>query len=189
MPRKIANGSCCSRVSKRHAQTVGVLTSMCLAVLSLLANTALGAQPPVDLGTASPFAVLAGSTITNTGPSTINGDLGLSPGTSVTGFGGAGNGTVNGTTHIADAVARQAKADLDTAFSDAAGRAPAAALPPDLTSAGVLPPGVYSASSTLQLTGSVTLDAGGDPSAVFIFQVGSALTTASASTVLSLIHI
>jgi hypothetical protein len=147
------------------------------------AGAAQAAQPAVGLGTGEPFAVLAGSTITNTGPSTVAGDLGLSPGTAVAGFGGAGDGTVGGDTHVADAVALQAKSDLDVAYGDAAGRTPAAAIPADLAAAGVLTPGVYRASSQLQLTGSVTLDAQGDPSAVFVFQVGSALTTAAGSVV------
>ena len=173
--------SCCSDVPTGRIRIAAMSVGAMIA-LALFAGNA-SAQSPVELGTAGPFGVLAGSTVTNTGPSTINGDLGLSPGTSVTGFGGPGNGTVNGTTHIADAVARQAKSDLDTAFSDAAGRTPAAALPPDLSTAGILGPGVYRSTSTLQLSGSVTLDAAGDPSAVFIFQIGSALTTASASRV------
>lgn len=158
--------------------------SACAAALTACAFPAVAgaAQPTVGLGTADPFGILAGSTVTNTGPSTVNGDLGLSPGAAVTGFGGAGNGTVNGATHVNDAAAMQAKADLDTAYADAAGR-PFTALPAaDLTTAGILGPGVYR-SPTLGLTGSVTLDAGGDPSAVFIFQVDSTLITDSASSV------
>lgn len=79
------------------------------------------AEAPVALGTATSYAVLAGSTITSTGASVINGDLGLSPGTSVTGF---PPGHVNGVQHVADAAAVQAKSDLSTAYNDAAGRTP-----------------------------------------------------------------
>jgi hypothetical protein len=144
-----------------------------------LASSATAAQPPVGLGTAGSFAVLAGSTVTNTGPSVVNGDLGVSPGTAVTGF---PPGTVNGTIHAADAVAGQAQTDTTTAYNDAAGRTPAVSVSGDLGGS-MLTPGVYKASSSLGLTGDVTLDAQGDPSAVFIFQVGSTLTTASSSRV------
>ena len=88
-----------------------------------MARTGLG------LGTAESFAVLAGTTVTNTGPSTINGNLGLSPGTAVTGF---GPGRVTGTTHAADAIALKAQSDLTIAYDDAAARTPAVAAPADL---------------------------------------------------------
>jgi len=146
----------------------------CLVALALLASDALAAQPPVGLGTANPFAVLAGSTVTNTGPSTINGNLGVSPGAAVTGF---PPGTVNGTIDKANAVASQAQSDLTTAYNDAAGRTPALAVSADLGGQ-TLTPGVYKSDSSLGLTGTLTLDAQGDPDAVFIFQAGSTLTTA-----------
>jgi serine protease AprX len=135
--------------------------------------------PSIGLGTADSFAVLAGSTVTNTGPSTINGDLGLHPGTSVTGF---GPGTVNGATHTADATALQAKTDLTAAYDDVAGRTPPTPAPADLGGL-MLKPGVYRSASSLALTGELALDAQGDPSAVFVFQAGSTLITASASRV------
>jgi ice-binding like protein len=149
-------------------------------LLSLgLASTTLAAQPPVGLGTADSFAVLAGSAITNTGPSTINGDLGVSPGTAISGF---PPGTVNGTVHAADAVAGQAKTDLTTAYNDAAGRTPPVSVSGDLGGQ-TLTPGVYRSTSSLGLTGPVTLDAQGDPNAVFVFQVASTLITATDSSV------
>ncbi len=146
------------------------------ALLTTRAGPTAGA---LGLGTADSFAVLAGSTVTNTGPSIVNGDLGLSPGTAVTGF---GPGTVTGTTHAADVAALQAQSDLTTAYDDAAGRAPAAAAPSDLGGL-TLTPGVYSNASSLALTGTLTLDAQGDPNAAFVFQAGSTLITASASRV------
>ena len=151
----------------------------CLSALALLVSDALAAQPPVGLGTDGAFAVLAGQTVTNTGPSTINGNLGVSPGAAVTGF---PPGTVNGTIHEADAVASQAQLDLTTAYNDAAGRTPFATVPADLTGL-TLTPGVYKNASALALTGSLTLNAQGNPSAVFIFQAGSTLITGSGSSV------
>src|SRR3954451_11683951 len=106
-----------------------VLLAACLMALALPVGQAVAAQPRVGLGTAASYAVLAGSAVTNTGPSTLNGDLGLSPGTSVTGF---PPGTVNGAEHVADAAAAQAQADTTTAYNDAAGRTPAATVTGDL---------------------------------------------------------
>jgi serine protease AprX len=146
----------------------------------LAANSGAATRGPgLALATADSFAVLAGSTVTNTGPSTINGNLGLSPGTAITGF---GPGTVNGTTYAANAVALQAQADLTNAYDDAAGRTPAIAAPADLGGL-TLAPGVYRNGSSIGLTGALTLDAQGDPNAVFVFQAGSTLITASASRV------
>ena len=136
--------------------------------------------PPatIPLGTAANFAVLAGSTVTNTGPTTINGDLGLSPGTAVTGF---PPGHLNGTRHAADSVAVQAKIDLGVAFDDAAGRPSTATVPVELGGT-TKTPGVYtSPAGTFGITGTLTLDAQGDPDAVFIFKAASTLITASGS--------
>ncbi|MCW2972128.1 MAG: hypothetical protein JWN72_401 [Thermoleophilia bacterium] len=153
-----------------------------LAALPLaFAGSAAAATPFVDLGTASADAVAGGSTITNTGNSVLNGDLALFPGTAVVGF---PPGLVNGATHVNDAVAQQAKSDLTTAYLDAAGRPLTATIPPDAGNQ-TLVSGVYRTGSvpTLGLTGTLTLDAQGDPRAVFIFQVQSALTTATDSRV------
>jgi len=137
------------------------------------------ALAPVGLGTATSFAVLAGSRVTNTGATTVSGDLGVSPGTAVTGF---PPGVVsNGTIHAADAVALQAQADLTTAYNDAAGRASSATISADLGGR-TLVSGVYSG-TTLGLTGTLTLDAQGDAGAVFIFQSASTLITATSSSV------
>ena len=157
------------------------LLVLALLVAPLLTSTAQAGPPPVLLGTADSFAILGGTTITNTGDSVVNGDLGLHPGTAVTGF---PPGTVNGAQHVTDAVAQQAKTDLTTAYLDAAGRPFSATSPPDVGGR-TLTAGVYRTGSvaSLGLTGNLTLDAQGDPRAVFIFQIESTLTTASASSV------
>jgi Ice-binding-like len=141
------------------------------------------AATAIGLGTADSFALLAGSGVTNTGPSVINGDLGTSPTPAVTGFGGAPNGTVNGSIHQADALAGQAQADLTTAYDNAAGQGPVTTLATELGGQ-TLTPGVYnSQSGTFGITGTLTLNAQGNPNAVFIFKTASTLITASASQV------
>ena len=147
----------------------------------IASQPAVAATAPVGLGTAGTFAVLAGTTVTNTGPSSISGDLGVSPGTAVTGF---PPGIVfNGTIHRADGVAQNAQSDLTTAYNDAAGRSPTANVPAFIGAGQTLAPGVYKASSSLEVGGSLTLDAHGDPNAVFIFQAPSTLITDSASSI------
>jgi hypothetical protein len=151
-----------------------------LGALSTLvfASSALGAAATVGLGSAGSFSVLGGSTVTNTGPTTMFGDLGLSPGSSVTGA-----PHVLGQTHVDDAVAIGAKAALTTAYNDAASRPSDGSAGTDLSGQRFLP-GVRTASSSLLLSaGSVTLDALGDPNAVFIFKIGSTLTTGSNTSV------
>ena len=146
-------------------------------VKGLLTGETEVARTGLGLGTAESFAVLAGTTVTNTGASTINGNLGLSPGTAVTGF---GPGRVTRATYAADAIALKAQSDLTLAYDDAAARTPAVAAPADLGGL-TLTPGVYKNAASIGLTGALTLDAQGDPNAVFVFQAGSTLTTGSAS--------
>ena len=164
-----------------------------LAALGALAAGACGTSHPSGvgrtsdsldqstLGTAQSFAVLGGSTVTNTGATIVDGNLGVDPGLSVTGF---PPGLVHGTVHAGDAVALQAQADVTTAYNTLAGQA----LTKDLTGQDLggmrLVAGVYRFSSSAQLTGALTLDAQRDPSSVFVFQIGSTLTTASNSSVL-----
>lgn len=138
------------------------------------------AQTAPTLGTADSFAVLGATTVTNTGPTVVDGDLGVSPGSAVTGF---PPGIVNGTIHAADAVAAQAQTDSLAAYNSLAGQACDADLTGQDLGGQTLTPGVYCFSSSAQLTGTLTLDAQGDPNAVFIFQIGSTLTTAPGSSV------
>jgi hypothetical protein len=155
-----------------------VFTAIMVAI-PIAANAA-----PVGLATAQPFVVLGGAGVTNTGPSVLNGDLGVTPGTSLSGFGAPA--VVNGATHANDAVAAQAQADLTTAYNVAAGQPIAPGN--DLTGVDLggltLSPGAYGYSTSAQLTGQLTLDAHGDPNAQFVFVIGSTLTTASASSVI-----
>ena len=140
------------------------------------------AQTTPSLGSAQSFVVLAGSTVTNTGSSIVTGDLGVSPGSAVTGF--PPGLVVSGTIHAADAAALAAQNSVTTAYNSLAGQA----FNQDLTGQDLggltLTAGVYRFSSSAQLTGTLTLNAQGNPSAVFIFQIGSTLTTASSSRVL-----
>ncbi len=148
-------------------------------------TTAVAAcQATVPLNSAATFEILAGSTVTNTGPTIISGgDLGLSPGSAVTGF-PPGTLTPPAVMHLTDPIAAQAQLDLTTAYNYAAGVQGAAVLPGDMSGL-TFTPGVYKTSSTVMLSaGNVTLDAQGNANAVFIFQVGSTLTTLGSTQVI-----
>lgn len=166
---------------RRHRSALKLVSGLFLAGLlaaAVFSASALAAPATVGLGGATSFSVLAGSTVTNTGPTTMFGDLGLSPGSSVTGA-----PQVLGQTHVDDAVAIEAKNALTTAFNDAASRPTSGSAGTDLAGQ-TFTAGVRTASSSLLLSsGSVTLDAQGDPNAVFIFQVGTTLTTGSNTSV------
>jgi LPXTG-motif cell wall-anchored protein len=172
-----------NRLTKRHKY--GVLATTTLATFSMIiSSNAYAAQPTVELGTASSFAVLAGSAITNTGPTTVSGTAGGDMGSSPTAsFTGEADVTTTGTKYTAAATAvDNAKADLVNAYDDAAGRTPFNTVSADLGGQ-TLTAGVYKSASSLGLTGTLTLDGENNPDAVFIFQAGSTLTTASASSV------
>jgi hypothetical protein len=153
-------------------------------------TTGTGLAPgAVPLLSAAGFGIMATSAITNTGASVINGDVSLDPGTSITGF---PPGVVNGTIHINDSVSEQAKTDLLAAYNFAKALASDATVPDgqDLGAwappgstlpAGTLPPGVYTSGSTMSVNTPLTLDAGGNADAVWVFQIGSSLTTFTAA--------
>ena len=135
-------------------------------------------QQPILLDIATSLAILAGTGITNTGATTITGDMGLSPGTSMGGF---PPGILNGSLHINDAIANQAKLDLTAAYNDAAGRTATDMVTLSGNIGGLtLTPGLYKSTSSLAISsGDVTFDAKGNKDAVFIIQIASALTTTS----------
>lgn len=169
--------------------TAGTFTNTVRATSGAFADSATvivqaggpGPGSPV-LGSAATFAVLGGSTVTNTGATTtIVGDVGVSPGSAISGL-PAGQPT-GGSLHISDATAVNAQGNLTTAYNDLAGRACGTNLTSQDLGGMTLAPGVYCFNSTAGLTGALTLDGQGNPNAVFVIQVASALTTASSSAV------
>ncbi len=174
-----------SRIRRSNPLVVAGRSVAALAVVGLLflvGSSAVAAPTAVGLGTAGSFGVLAGSGITNTGPTTITGDIGTFPTTSIT---GATSLTLSGTNHGGDSVTQGAKTDLVTAYTTAAGEGPTTAIPADLVGM-TLVPGVYSSAAAIGLSGVLTLDGAGDPSAVWVFQAGSTLITGSGSRVVLL---
>jgi hypothetical protein len=160
----------------------GLLRAVIVGLAALLCATSPAwAQTAPSLGTAQGFAVLAGSAVTNTGPSTSTGSLGVSPGSAVSGF--PPGVVVSGSIHSADAVALAAQNAVTTAYNSLASQPCTQDLTGQDLGGKTLTSGVYCFSSSAQLTGPLTLNAQGDANAVFIFKVGSALTTASAASV------
>ena len=131
----------------------------------------------MNLGAAASFSVLAGAAVTNVGATHLSGDLGVSPGTAITGFPA---GTLDGATHANDEDARQAHSDLMTAYNNAKSRTQADSVAAELGGQR-LTAGVYHSDAAFGLTGTLTLDGKGDPNAVFIFQTDAELTTAATS--------
>jgi Ice-binding-like/Bacterial Ig-like domain (group 3) len=180
IPIRIRQGA----ATKLTRWTAGVGFGAAATTVMLIASLAVpprayAAVATVGLGTADTYSVLGGQTVTNIGPTSLSGDLGVSPGTAITGF---PPGTVGGATHAGDAAAGQAQLDLTIGYNDAAGRAPTASVAGDLVGR-TLTSGVYKSTGPLALSGTLTLDAQGNPDAVFIFQIASTLITASASRV------
>ena len=144
---------------------------------STATSTSSCSQTSVALNTAANFAILAGSSVTNTGNTNVTGDVGVSPGTAIVAF---PPGTLTGTKHAGDPTAVQAQADLTTAYNDAAGRTLCPISVAGNLGGLTLAPGLYKSTSSLEISsGDLTLDAGGNSNAVFIFQISSTLTTTS----------
>lgn len=171
----------CSLPNRGTAMKRVILVGLTASVLSISA-VPMQADTFTVLGTADSFAVLGASTVTNTGPTVLSGNLGLYPGTSITGF--PPGTVVNGSTYINNGTAQTARADALTGYNTLAGMLPVTL---DLTGQDLgsmtLGPGVYKFDSSAQLTGPLTLNFGGMNDQNIVFQIGSTLTTASASSV------
>jgi hypothetical protein len=150
----------------------GLIIGFAVAVMFVGDDTRAG-QSPVALGSDATFAVLAAATVTTLPTTTVNGDLGVSPGNTVT-----GSPIVNGTLHLADPIAAQAQLDLTTAYNDAAGRTVSGITVAGNLGGQTLAPGLYTSATSLEISsGDLTLDASGDPNAVWIFQMRTTLIT------------
>ncbi len=166
--------------TRRRVRSISLLLALSLVAALIAPATGMAAEPTVPLGAAQDFAILAGQTITNTGNSVITGHIGVSPGSAVTGF---PPGVVSGTMHSNDALAIQAQTDWTTAYDNAVSRQVTTTLASPELSGLTLTPGVYSSGGALALTGTLTLDAQGDPEAVFILKSDSGLTIGPGSAV------
>ena len=160
-------------------ETKQILMGLVLAAVFMASHRIWAASPsPVDLGSAAHFTILATSTVTTTGDGIINGDVGLYP----IGSQGIPTNQINGTIYDGGPIAQQAQLDLTAAYNDAQSRSLNQITLTDGENIGGQPqsfaPGLYWSASSVQITGNLTLDAGGDPNAVWIFQIGSTLTTA-----------
>ena len=164
------------------------LTAACAALGLIALTSTTHAQAPPPLGTVAPFAVLAGSTVTNTGPTTLTGmaalpgNVGVSPGNTFTGSGSVTFAT-GGVQDLANAAAIQVQIDLINAYNNLAGRPTSVNLTGQNLGGLTLVPGVYNFTSSAQLTGTLRLNGLHNPNSVFIFNIGSTLTTASASAI------
>lgn len=189
MPTANSAGSAPPHTSRRRVACLAALTGATALLLPVASAAAFPNPAPPPLGTAKSFTVLAGSAVTNTGTTVISadkgvgGNLGVSPGSAVTGF-PPGLVLAPGTIHAGDATSNGAQTDAGTASVNLAGRTPNVVFPPvhDLVGQ-TLTAGVYNDPTSLALSGTVTLNGQGNPDAIFIFQTGSTLVTSTASAV------
>ena len=166
------------RVARLATPGAALLAAAALAMVPSAAHAAPGT--PVPLGAASTFVVLAGETITNTGATTLGGDIGVAPGSAVTGE--ETITLVGGVNRTGEAVTTQAKTDLVTAYNAASAQSPDPLGGVELGGL-TLEPGVYDTGGVIELNGNLTLDGNGDPNAVFVFQSLSSLLAGAASSI------
>ena len=174
-----------TRRTRREALT-GKLSTACggfliVSALFVTCQSAAEAQT-ISLGAAQNFAILGGSTVTNTGPTLISGNVGVAPGSAITGF--PPGAVVNGALHRTDPAATQAHADTMTAYNNLAGQTATQNLSGQDLGGQTLTTGVYKFNTSAQLTGTLMLNDTANPNAPFIFQIGSTLTTATGAMVL-----
>lgn len=162
----------------KKTKKILLITLMLLIAMIAIPKTCTASQPAIRRGTTSKFAILSGTTITNTGNTTINGDIGLHPGT---GFTGQSSVTINGVVYLADSVANTAKNNLVTAYNDVSSRTNVNRISSELGNKTILPGTYDSTDGTFEITGTLTLDAKNNPNAVFVFKTSSTLITASDS--------
>jgi hypothetical protein len=161
-----------SLIKRKTSNPWGLIIGLAVAAM-FVSHDATAAQATISLGSTAPFGVLAATTVTTIPTTTITGDLGVSPGNTV-----SGAPIVNGTLHLGDPIAAQAQLDLTTAYNDAAGRTVAAISVSGNLGGQTLAPGLYKSTSSLEISsGDLTLDAQGNPNAVWIFQMASTLVT------------
>ncbi len=172
-------------LASKHTYGLVVVAAILGAGLGTWPAGAMAAVVQPRLGTAANYTVMGGSAITNTGATLITGNLAISPNgsSSVTGF---PPGVVTGAKDLNNAAAVQAQSDLVTTYNDAAGATPFVDMSGVDLGGQTLTPGVYHFNSSAQLTGTLTLDGQGSTNGLYIFQIGSTLTTASASRVVLL---
>lgn len=167
--------------SKSSRNYPGLLASLGFVALACVLSPAWAQNVSVSLGTAGNFGVLAGSAVTNTGPTAVTGNVGVWPGSSIIGFPPGSIVPGSGSLHSADAVAQQAQSDLTAAYTDTANRVCGTTIAGGLLGGLVLTPGVYCMGAG-NLTGTLTLTGAGE----YIFQMASSLTTAPGSSVVLL---
>jgi len=148
--------------------------------LSGFATAIVTASASPVLGSAATYGILAGSTVTCVTGGTINADVGVSPGSTTTGFPPC---VITGATNLANAAAAQAQLDLTTAYNYLAGRPCGTVVTPADLGGRTLAPGIYCTASSMAVTGTVTLDGGGNANAVWVFQMGSTLTTGTTANI------
>ena len=169
----------------RLARSLQVICLVLAVIFSGTGGIALASvltSPARGLGSAANFLVLGGSTVTNTGATVVAGELGTSPGTTITGF-PPGQVTEGGKTHMGDALALQAQNDAALAYNSSAGQACNIHLEGQELGGKTLTPDVYCFTSLAKLTGQLVLDAQGDTAATWIIQIPGGLSTASSSSV------